>query len=117
MRRRRYRKSQTFHEVARQVFDSARILLQLKSYARIMAVMMPREKWTDERLDDLNKKVDDGFTRLDGDIRELRGEVKDLRGEMNARFDKVNERFDALNGRLFGGFFVLVAAIIGSNAF
>jgi hypothetical protein len=26
-----------------------------------MAVMMPREKWTDERLDDLNKKVDDGL--------------------------------------------------------
>lgn len=24
-----------------------------------------REKWTDERLDDLNKKVDDGFKRID----------------------------------------------------
>jgi hypothetical protein len=24
-----------------------------------------REKWTDERLDDLNKKVDDGFRRVD----------------------------------------------------
>jgi hypothetical protein len=24
-----------------------------------------REKWTDERLDDLNKKVDDGFRRTD----------------------------------------------------
>jgi hypothetical protein len=23
-----------------------------------------REKWTDERLDDLNKKVDDGFADL-----------------------------------------------------
>lgn len=50
----------------------------------LMAVMMtPRETWTDERLDDLNKKVDEGFanldnrfdrfeTRIDDDIRELR---------------------------------------------
>jgi len=74
-----------------------------------MSVMMPREKWTDERLDDLNKKVDDGFARLDDDIRELRGDIKGLGGEMN-------ERFEALNGRLIAGFFVLLAAIIGSNA-
>jgi len=95
-----------------------------------MAVMMPREKWTDERLDDLNKKVDsgfaatraemrEGFTRVDADIRELRGDlnrdVGGLRSEMNARFDKMNERFEALNRTLIGGLFVVVAAIIGSN--
>ena len=67
--------------------------------------MMPREKWTDERLDELNKKVDDGFKRLDKDIRELRGDIKEL-----------NARFDALNGRLIAGFFVMLAAIVGSNA-
>jgi hypothetical protein len=59
-----------------------------------MAVMMPREKWTDDRLDDLNKKVDDGFLRLekkidgglarvDQDIRELRGDIKDLKRDIN----------------------------------
>ncbi len=59
----------------------------------LMAVMMqPREKWTDERLDDLNKKVDDGFADVKADIRELRREM-------------------------VAGFFVIVAAIIGSNAF
>ena len=64
-----------------------------------MVVMTPREKWTDERLDDLNKKVDalktemrEGFGRVDADIREL-------------------------NRVLIGGLFVVVAAIIGSNAF
>jgi hypothetical protein len=78
---------------------------------------MPREKWTDERLDDLNKKVDsgfaetkvemrEGFARIDRDIRELRSEINGL-----------NSRFDALNGRLLAGFFVVVAAIIGSNVF
>lgn len=47
---------------------------------------MPREKWTDDRLDDLkgtvedgfaraDKKMDDGFARVDTDIRELKGEM------------------------------------------
>jgi hypothetical protein len=59
---------------------------------------MPREKWTDERLDDLNKKVDgvrtemrEGFARIDADIRALRRDM-------------------------YAGFFVIIAAIIGSNA-
>jgi hypothetical protein len=88
-----------------------------KRYAKIMAVMVPRGTWTDDRLDDLNKKVDDGFARLDGDIRELWGEVKELRRDMNARFDAINERFDSMNRTLLGGFFVLLAALVGSNVF
>ena len=59
---------------------------------------MPREKWTDERLDDLNKKVDQGFDEMKAELRSL------------------NARFDALNRTLIAGLFVLVAAIIGSNA-
>jgi tetrahydromethanopterin S-methyltransferase subunit G len=99
-----------------------------------VAVMMPREKWTDERLDDLNKKVDDGFTetkaemregfaRVEGEIKRLDGNLGELRREVSARFDKVDarfdavdERFEALNRTLIGGLFVLAAALIGSNA-
>ncbi|HYP54719.1 MAG TPA: hypothetical protein VEQ41_00235 [Solirubrobacterales bacterium] len=33
---------------------------------------MERTMWTDERLDDLSKKVDAGFERVDRDIRDLR---------------------------------------------
>jgi hypothetical protein len=76
----------------------------------LMAVMLPRERWTDERLDELNKKVDDGFARVDKDIRELRGEVKDLRSEMNARFD-------AQSRNLIVAVVTIVAALIGVNAF
>ena len=66
----------------------------------LMAVMMqPREKWTDERLDDLQTEMREGFARLDRDIRELREELKNL------------------NRNLIGGLFVLLAAIVGSNAF
>jgi hypothetical protein len=101
MRRRRYRKRQICCEVTRQFLPSTRILLQLKHYARIVAVMTPREAWTDERLDDLNRKVDDGFARLDTDIRELRRDV--------------NARFDSLNRNLLAGLIAIVAAVIGSN--
>lgn len=72
--------------------------------------MIPREKWTDERLDDLNKKVDDGFARLDRRIDRLDEDIKSLTREMNARFDTVNRN-------MIAGFFVIAAAIIGSNAF
>jgi hypothetical protein len=65
-----------------------------------MAVMMaPREKWTDERLDDLSKKVDDGFARMDSRF-----------DHMEERFDA---RFDALNRTLIGSAAVVVAALIG----
>jgi hypothetical protein len=75
-----------------------------------MVVMMPREKWTGERLDDLNKKVDDGFARLDADIRELRRDV-------NEGFRGVDARFDAVNRNIMAGFFLVIATVIGSNLF
>jgi hypothetical protein len=74
-----------------------------------MAVMMPREKWTDERLDDLNKKVDEGFA----DVKtEMRGRFAGL----EARFDKIDERFDRMQQTLIAGFAVMIAALVGSTA-
>jgi hypothetical protein len=35
-----------------------------------------REKWTDERLDDMNARMTDGFNRLDADLRELRSDMR-----------------------------------------
>jgi len=79
-----------------------------------MGVMTPREKWTDERLDDLNKKVDDGFARLHADIQAVRGElnhqVTGLRSDMNTRFEAANRNLIAVT-------VAIIAAIIGSNAF
>jgi hypothetical protein len=93
-----------------------------------MAVMMPREKWTDDRLDDLNKKVDGGFADTKAVIvdtkAEMRegfarvdGEIRELRREMNDRFNSIDVRFDALNRNLLLGAAGVIAAIIGSNAF
>ena len=37
---------------------------------------MERSVWTDERLDDLSRRMDAGFARVDTDIRELRAELR-----------------------------------------
>lgn len=86
---------------------------------------MPREKWTDERLDDLSEKVDRGFADTKAEIRkdfadtkaEMRegfarvdAEIRGLRSEMNARFEAANRNLVAVT-------VAIVAAIIGSNAF
>ena len=68
----------------------------------LMAVMVPREKWTDERLDDLNKKVDDGFA--------------DTKAEMRAGFARIDADIRELRREMRAGFVVVVAAIVGSNA-
>ncbi|MGE0068508.1 MAG: hypothetical protein AB7T48_14275 [Solirubrobacterales bacterium] len=49
-----------------------------------------RDKWTDERLDDLNKKVDDGFARID------------------QRFAHLDARIDGLQKTMWQGFAWLV---------
>jgi len=98
--------------------------MQTTHYGAIMQTM--REKWTDERLDDLNAKVDRGFDRLDTDMRGLRGEMQALRAEMNARFDEMNARFDemssridrrldAMNRNMFWFVGALAIAIVASN--
>jgi hypothetical protein len=35
-----------------------------------------RDKWTDERLDDMNQRMAEGFRRVDADLRELRSDMK-----------------------------------------
>jgi hypothetical protein len=73
-----------------------------------MAVMAPRESWTDERLDDLKTHMDEGF-------REVRTELRQQRGEM-ARQKDMDARFDAINRTMQIGFGIIggiMAAMIG----
>jgi hypothetical protein len=68
-----------------------------------MAVMMsPREKWTDERLDDLNQKVDLGFARMDARFEHLES--------------RIDSKFDGLNRTLIACAAAVIAALIGSTA-
>jgi len=89
----------------------------------LMAVMvpMPREKWTDERLDDLNKKVDRGFTETKAEMREgfarVDADIRELRRDLHALHSEMNARFEALNRNLLAGMVAIVVAILGSNVF
>lgn len=83
-----------------------------------------REKWTDERMDDLSTRVGEGFNRLDTDLRALRSdtasELGAVRAEMRVGFDRVDERFDAMHrtmvqfaGAMIGALIALFAAQLG----
>ncbi len=70
--------------------------------------MAAREAWTDERLDDLNKRVDDGFREMREEFRGVDGRLDGLRGEMKTGFDRVNDQMLAQQRmllQLFGGMF------------
>jgi hypothetical protein len=55
-----------------------------------------RDKWTDERLDDLNGKVDDLGRRMN-----LRFDAIDLRFDaIDRRFEGVGRRFEGIEGRI-----------------
>ena len=69
-----------------------------------------RSTWTDERLDDLARRMDTGFERVDTEIRSLRGElhieVGGLRAEMNSRFDWMQRTMIGMMGSIVVGFLV-----------
>lgn len=58
-----------------------------------MVVMpMPRERWTDE-------KLDQAFGRIDGDLRELRVEMRKGFEKIDQRFEEMDRRFDQVDKR------------------
>ena len=60
-----------------------------------------REKWTDERLDDMNERMGEGFNRLDHEMRNLRTEMNSLRAEMNSRFEATQRLIVQVGGGMF----------------
>lgn len=71
-----------------------------------------REKWTDERLDDLNARMVEGFDRIDKDMREVRSEL----AGMNEKFEAMHHLIIQVGAGLFGtmviGFLSLVVTMI-----
>jgi hypothetical protein len=71
-----------------------------------MAVMVPRESWTDERLDDLAKHMD---ARFDAQQRHRDARFDAQQRHMDARFDDLNRTMQ-IGFTLIG---VVLAALIG----
>ena len=95
--------------------------IERKSYldGSILGCPMERARatWTDERLDDLSRRVDVGFERVDGrfdhvDRRfdHMDTEMRALRTELGARIDVQGARIDALQRTMLQ----VGAGVIGS---
>lgn len=67
-----------------------------------------REKWTDERLDDMNVRMAEGFQRVDADLRELRS-------DMNNRFEAMQRLIIQVGGGLFGTMIIGFLSIVLSQ--
>jgi hypothetical protein len=63
-----------------------------------MAVMAPRENWTDERLDDLKEHMDEGFREVRVEIGQVRAEVVELRSELGQVREGLGEVRAEING-------------------
>jgi hypothetical protein len=69
---------------------------------------MERTAWTDERLDDLAKRMDAGFGRLDQDIRELRTELRSEIRELRITLIRVG-------GAMMAGLVGVIAAVLAGG--
>ncbi len=98
---------------------------------------MTRQTWTDDRMDDLARRMDAGFAQVDArfaqvhaDIRalqadakeaatrqELKAAVAELRSEMNSQFLALNRRFDMLVTSLLAAALTGVVALIAPHIF
>ena len=80
-----------------------------------MAVMA-REAWTDDRLDDLNRRVDGGFKDMRAEMREefrgIRSEIAELRTEIGAFNRTVIQFAWGVVGTMFLGSMGTIAALI-----
>jgi hypothetical protein len=72
-----------------------------------------RATWTDERLDDLARRMEDGFNRVDTELRSLRTEMNSSFGEVNGRLDALQRRMIQFAGAMMvtfvAGFLGLIA--------
>ena len=69
-----------------------------------------RVAWTDERLDDLARRMDAGFERVDRDIRELRGDIHVLRSEMHTEIGELRATMNRFGSGLILAMFGLAIA-------
>lgn len=69
---------------------------------------MERTAWTDERLDDLARRMDAGFARVEAGIRELRGEFRTEIGGLRVTLLRVG-------GGIMVGLVGVIAAVVAGG--
>jgi hypothetical protein len=75
-----------------------------------------RATWTDERLDDLSKRVDNGFKRLDARIDaqaiELSRRMDAVEGRLGSRIDRVQRTMIQIGGATIATVLATLATVI-----
>lgn len=66
-----------------------------------MVVMMPRETWTDARLNEFAKRVDERFDSVDKRLDRIEADIREIR-----------HRFLVLEGTMITGFLALAGLIV-----
>jgi hypothetical protein len=74
-----------------------------------------RDKWSDERMDDLNRRVENGFNRVDADLREIRAEIGGLRGEFHTEIGSLHRLILQVAGGMFATFAIGFAGLIATR--
>jgi hypothetical protein len=74
-----------------------------------------REKWTDERLDDLRDRVDDGFRRVDARFAQIDqrfAQIDQRFAQIDQRFERVDQRFDGMHKLMIQTTLTLVGVMV-----
>jgi hypothetical protein len=74
-----------------------------------------RATWTDERLDDLSRRMDNGFSRLDQDLRSVNVRIDALEGRIDGRFDALQRIILQVGGGMIATFLIGFASLIATR--
>jgi uncharacterized protein involved in exopolysaccharide biosynthesis len=77
---------------------------------------MERVAWTDERLDDMSRRMEAGFERLDREIRELRRELRSEIGTLRAELQGEIAVLRHTTNRIGGGIIVILIVAVLTNS-
>ena len=77
---------------------------------------MPREHWTDERLDEFGKRMDERFDRTDERIKATRLEMKEGFEQVDKRLEKISDGLESMQRALVLGVIALSSAYMAGFA-
>ena len=76
---------------------------------------MPRQAWTDERLDDLKGSVDRLDQRMEGGFRDNGTELRAIRSDMTAQNRMIVQLFGGMFATMLIGFLAVIATILAQT--
>jgi hypothetical protein len=75
-----------------------------------------RDKWTDERLDEMSERMSDGFNRVDRELRDVRAEIRAFRSDVRAEFGSVQAEFGSVRAEMTNRFDAIQQLILRVSA-